>query len=284
MGRRPEAGIDDDRHGRFLDRDPDRLQQLEAAPRADRCRERHDRRAARLLEPAGEHRVGHDVGQDGKALRRPGSRRRAASPPDRAGGSADPGITSSLIQSGRPPARARRATRTASSAVSAPDVFGRSRTSSGRKLVMSLPGVQVDYAARRRSPSRSLMRAPPSRIVSNDVVLARPVIRRDRNDTARDHEWIVAVSSRSLRWHDPDQVRRSQPRGHLSAPVRDSRFGQGSNQRPLPAANEPRPVPWAGQDRPLGRPFRAGATDEGSVQRPRNSGSRFSENAAIPSF
>src|SRR5919201_229382 len=49
-------------------------------------------------------------------------------------------MTSSLIQSGRPPARASRAVRTASSAVSHPDVFGSSNTSAGRYDVMSSPG------------------------------------------------------------------------------------------------------------------------------------------------
>ncbi len=36
----------------------------------------------------------------------------------------------------------------------------------------------------------------------------------------------------SLRWHDPDQVLRSRPRGHLSAPVRDSRSIQRSLREP----------------------------------------------------
>jgi hypothetical protein len=46
-------------------------------------------------------------------------------------------MTSSLIQSGSPPARASRAIRTASSADSHPEVFGKNSTSSGRKAVMS---------------------------------------------------------------------------------------------------------------------------------------------------
>jgi hypothetical protein len=90
-------------------------------------------------------------------------------------------MTSSLTQSGRPPARASLADLTASSAVSQPDVFGRSSTSSGRNDVMSSPGASKSI---RRTATVTISEPDErtaSRIVSKVSYLPVPRKRRERN-------------------------------------------------------------------------------------------------------
>src|SRR5436190_23494119 len=88
-------------------------------------------------------------------------------------------MTSSLIHSGRPPARASRAVRTASSAVSQPEVFGRSSTSSGTNVVMSSPGASKSI----RRTATVTISAPEattaSRILAKLSYFPVPRIRRD---------------------------------------------------------------------------------------------------------
>jgi hypothetical protein len=89
-------------------------------------------------------------------------------------------MTSSLIQSGSPPARASRAMRTASSAVSAPEVFGSRRRSSGMKAVMSSSRASKST---RRTATVTISQpeaSSASRITGNDGYFPVPVIRRDR--------------------------------------------------------------------------------------------------------
>src|SRR6187551_768235 len=90
-------------------------------------------------------------------------------------------MTSSFTQSGRPPARASFALRTASSAVSQPEVFGRRRTSSGRNDVMSSPGASKSI---RRTATVTISvpeAATASRIVSKESYLPVPRRRREPN-------------------------------------------------------------------------------------------------------
>ncbi len=90
-------------------------------------------------------------------------------------------MTSSLIQSGSPPARASLAIRTASSAVSHPAVFGSRRMSSGRNVVMSSSRASKSI---RRTATVTISQpdaVTASRIVSNESYFPVPVISRDLN-------------------------------------------------------------------------------------------------------
>src|SRR6187551_964298 len=90
-------------------------------------------------------------------------------------------MTSSFTQSGRPPARASFALRTASSAVSQPEVFGRRRTSSGRNDVMSSPGASKSMRLTATVTISAPEAATASRIVSKVSYLPVPRNRREPN-------------------------------------------------------------------------------------------------------
>ena len=66
--RRADAGVEDHRHAGLLADQPQVVGVADAHARADRRAERHDRRAADVLEAAGEHRVVVRVGQDDEAV------------------------------------------------------------------------------------------------------------------------------------------------------------------------------------------------------------------------
>src|SRR5579862_22872 len=150
------------------------------------------------------------------------------------------GITSSLIQSGRPPARASRATRSASAAVFAPAVFGNNIRSSGRKAV--------------KSPLRSSKSTSRTATVTNsapEAATAAPITARlsyfPVPTMSREAKRRPAISrnsppliTRSLRWHNPDQVQRSRPDSRLSArraPVASNLYSAPGAERLAPAAS-----------------------------------------------
>src|SRR5918996_1624058 len=144
-------------------------------------------------------------------------------------------MTSSLIQSGSPPARARRAALTASSAVSAPEVLGSRSTSGGRCPVMSSPGSSKSM---RRTATVTIAQREAitaSRMTSGESYLPLPVSRRERNSrpAMTSGSWMTSpfAGMTQIRFYGRGL------RGHLSAPDQGlpSRR-QGTNRAGAPGA------------------------------------------------
>ena len=242
---RADAGVQDDRHPGRLDDQLDVVRVADAQARADRRAQRHHRRAARLLQPAGQHRVVGGVGQHrepvgdqllgrGQQLERVGQQgplvgddleldpvgaQRLAGQPghqDRLGrGEAARGV-------GQHPDTARRSARPAPS----PRAAGSTRRMA--TVVSSVPD-----AARARS-STSRLGAPPVPMISRDVKLSpasdeRVVHGQPPCTAVTTSTWSPAASR--VDSHAPRRI--TSPLSAAATPVRrrgDQRDGGGQRQ------------------------------------------------------